>query len=103
MTLDLRPVLEGETRVLGVFRAMECGQSGISVVIDVEGRTLRLGAQKFEQVDFITYRSDQPGNVACGAQPRPGRVLATYRSAVSGSSDGIAVAIELLPDGYVPR
>jgi hypothetical protein len=105
VTLSLRPILEGETRVLGVFRAMDCLQSGIALVIDVEGKTLRLGAQKFEQIDFITYRSDQPGRVGCGAQSGPGRVLATYRAngQDSGSSDGIAVAIELLPDGYIPR
>ena len=67
----------------------------------------RLGAKRFEDIDFITYRSASPGTVACGPLPSPVRVLTTYRpsetAASSGSVLGDLVAVELLPDDYTPR
>ena len=103
--LDLRPVKDGETRVLGMFRAIEC-KGGVTLVVDANGRLLRLEAKQLSEIDFITYRSDQGGSVGCGALPMPQRVFATYRAregaAAPGAADGIAVAIELLPDEYVP-
>jgi tetratricopeptide (TPR) repeat protein len=104
-----RPVLRkteaGETRVLGLFTAVECRPDGILFQITIENRSLRLAAAKFDEVDFITYRSEAPGSVKCGAVQPPSHVLATYRPRDAGTSgiDGQLVAIELLPDGYTPE
>jgi len=103
--LDLRPVKDGETRVLGMFRAIECQQAGVILVVDVDGRIVRMEAKLLSEIDFITYRTDQGGSVTCGALPMPQRVFATYRpkpgAPAPGTSDGEAVAIELLPDDYI--
>jgi hypothetical protein len=103
--LDLRPVKDGETRVLGMFRAIECQQAGVILVVDVDGRIVRMEAKLLSEIDFITYRTDQGGSVTCGALPMPQRVFATYRpkqgATAPGTSDGEAVAIELLPDDYI--
>jgi len=102
--LDLRPVKEGETRVLGLFRAIECPRpGGVILNVDADGRLFRLEAKQLSDIEFITYRSAQGGSVTCGALPMPQRVFATYR-ARSGAAPGAgdAVAIELLPDEYVP-
>jgi len=103
--LDLRPVKDGETRVLGMFRAIECQQAGVILVVDVDGRIVRMEAKLLSEIDFITYRTDQGGSVTCGALPMPQRVFATYRpkpgAPAQGTSDGEAVAIELLPDDYI--
>ena len=67
---------------------------------------LRLAAKQLSDVDFITYRSDTPGSVSCGALPMPMRILITYRSRATSTADamidGDAVAVEVLPDDYVP-
>jgi hypothetical protein len=59
------------------------------------------------EVDFISYRTDTPSAVSCGPLTTPLRVLVTYRAkpafTAAGTIDGDAVAIELLPDGYIPR
>jgi hypothetical protein len=77
---------------------------GVVVLVDVGGQTLRVGAPRFEQIDFISYRSDAPAAVSCGTLPTPLRVLATYRAGAKfeGAAHGEIVAIELVPDGYSP-
>ena len=101
---DLRPVGAGETRVLGEFRAIDCVQGSIVLVVQTESGPLLLRARQIGDVDFISYRSDTPGSVSCGPLARPQRVLATYRANATGSgasaTAGDAVAIELLPDNY---
>jgi hypothetical protein len=68
---------------------------------------LRLRAKQLADVDFISYRTDTPGTISCGALPRPQGVLATYRAGAAGAgataTAGDAVAIELLPDGFTLR
>ncbi len=101
--LELRAVQPGETRVRGTFRAIECSGQTAALVVESEGRTLRLRARQLADVDFISYRSDPPGSVTCGPVPAQ-PVLATYRVATPGASAGTvagdAVAVELLPDDW---
>jgi hypothetical protein len=76
------------------------------LVVQTDTGPLRLRAKQLADVDFISYRSDTPGSVSCGALPKPVFVLATYRASAAGTgaavTAGNAVAIELLPDGYEP-
>ena len=103
---DFRPVGEGETRARGQFTAIECDAGGMVLVVQTDTGPLRLRAKQLADVDFISYRTDTPGSVSCGALPKPLFVLATYRAATAGTgaavTAGDAVAIELLPDGYEP-
>jgi tetratricopeptide (TPR) repeat protein len=104
---DLRRVQAGETRVLGMFEGVECLQDLVVLRVRVDNQPLRLAASGFDEIDFISYRAGAPAGVQCGPLPEPQRVLATYRTgapdAPSPEGDGRAVAIELIPDGYVPR
>lgn len=102
--LDLRPLQNGETRVLAFFRSIECLPGGVVLHFDADGKTLRLAAKALSEVDFVTYLSEPPGSVSCGALPKPQRALATYRArpgaATPNAADGDAVAIELVPDEF---
>ena len=91
-------------RVLGLFTAVECRRDAIVFTIAVDDRVHRFAVAKFDEVEFLTYRSDAPGSVRCGAIQPPSRVLATYRPAGTPEGiDGQLVDIELLPDGYTPK
>jgi tetratricopeptide (TPR) repeat protein len=104
---DLRAVGPGETRARGMFRAVECAQGSIVLLIESDGSTVRLRTKQLSDVDFISYRAETPGSVNCGTLPMPQPVLATYRANASGTGStatiGDAVAIELVPDGFIPR
>jgi tetratricopeptide (TPR) repeat protein len=105
--LVLRPLGAGETRVLGQFRAIECAGGSVVLLVDGDSGPLRLRTKDIDDVDFISYRADGLSNVNCGVLAAPQRVLATYRAAPEGTGPGAtagdAVAIELLPDDYMPK
>jgi hypothetical protein len=99
----LRDVQRGERRVLGTFDAVECVNGIIVLRVTSNGRTLALRAVRLADVDFISYRSSAPGEVTCGPQKSRALAYATYRPDASVDGiDGVAVAIELLPDDFVP-
>jgi tetratricopeptide (TPR) repeat protein len=101
---DLRRVGPGETRVLGIFRSVDCRKDAVVLNIDQEGRVHRLSAAKLDNVEFISYRQNAPTGVSCGPQPQALPVLATFRAPDdSAGVDGYVVAIEMVEDGYVPR
>ena len=103
----LRAVQPGESRVLGVFSGVDCRPGAIVLQVDTPDGEVRLAVARFEDVDLLSYRQDSPRSVACGPQRPTYRVLATFRTdatPIAGAgTNNQAVAIELLPDGYVPR
>lgn len=100
--LMLRTVQPGEQRVLATLDAIDCATSGVVIRVSSEGRKLALKAKQFTDVDFVSYRSTPPGQVICGPQKTRDRVYATYRpDATAPGIDGVAVAIEMLPDDFV--
>ena len=95
---------EGERRDTGVFEAVQCGPKGVVFVVRTAGRLLRAQAARFEDVEFIAYRTLASPSVNCGAQVPAMEVYLTWRPP-PGSNDatgGTAVAIEVLPEGFVP-
>ena len=101
--LQLRLVLAGEQRVLGTFDAVDCVNGAVVLRVASNGRVLALETRQLADVDFITYRSNSSGEVNCGPQKNRDQVYATFRpSSTDNGIDGQAVAIEVLPDGFVP-
>jgi tetratricopeptide (TPR) repeat protein len=100
-SLLLRVVQAGEQRVLGTLDAIDCARGAVVLRVTSNGRALALRATQLANVDFISYRSTAPGAVTCGQKFRD-RIYATYRpDAANSGIDGLAVAIELLPDNFV--
>jgi hypothetical protein len=98
-----RKIGPGELREPGIFEGADCARDGVTFRIRTSSRLLRASAKAFDQVEFFTYRSEPPGQVGCGARPAPERVYVTYRAdGGPPGSDGLLVAIELLPDDYQP-
>lgn len=100
--LDLRPVGTGESRVFGRFAAVECATDGVVLIVDTAGGTLRARAPALDQVEFITHRNNTGGRVLCGPQPGTPPALVTVRPDDTGTLNGAAVAVEVMPDGYRP-
>ena len=102
----LREVQAGETRTYGLFTDIECAQQQVVLHVRTPGETLLLRAPRFDAIDFISYRSTTPGTISCGARRPAEDVYVTWRrleaAVASGTSQGTAIAVELLPDGFVP-
>ena len=96
--LPLRRLQPGEQRTSGIFQAIECSEKGVVLVLQGSTGTVRASAASFSSVEFTTFRSQTGGSVSCGPQPAVPALL-TWRSEADST---VAVAIELVPDGYVP-
>jgi hypothetical protein len=90
-----REIGAGEERVEGVLTAIECRQGAIVFHLDGQSPATRLSAPSFDDVDFITYRSDLTGSVSCGPMKEPMRVYVTVGPAAGG--ERVVVAVEVLP------
>lgn len=98
---DLRPVQPGEERVFGVLMAIECPGGAVRLVVEANGRRVRVDAATFDGIDFISFRSDLSGAVSCGARRTQDPVLVTYRPRPADGSLGDVVAVEFVPLSYV--
>jgi hypothetical protein len=89
-----RTVNPGEQRVEGRLQRIECSRKRIEFIVDVGDRVAHFQAAKMDQVEFISYRTDLQGSVACGARTPSDPVYVTVRP---GDLDGTVVAIEFVP------
>jgi hypothetical protein len=99
---DWRPVFRrleaGEQRLEGMLEQIECSGGGSAVFhVRTADGSVRLTAPRMSDVDFITYRDDVTGAIACGPLGTPLRVYVSWRLAGGTSDARIAVAIEFPP------
>jgi tetratricopeptide (TPR) repeat protein len=97
-----REVQGGETREVGVLQEITCSANAVVLVVKTAERTIRVGAPRFDRVEFIVYGDDLRGNVSCGARAAPESVYVTWRAGGPPKTDGLAVAVEFLPQGFTP-
>jgi hypothetical protein len=100
--LKLRDPKPGETRYSGQLTNIECGPHGIVLVIKVDAETVRARAAKFDAVEFITYREDAGRRVKCGPRKLADNVVLTLRLDGGTRTQGVAVAVEVVPEDYHP-
>jgi len=82
---------------------IECGDSSVVFVVEAGGRSLRLRAESFSRVRFVTYTADVRGHLTCGPRTSANTVLATYRPRRPDSAhegDGDALAFEFIPPDW---
>jgi hypothetical protein len=98
----LRP---DETRAVGTLTAIDCESGTVVLHVETEDESLRLRAASVEAVQFISYPSTAGTSMGCGPVDPSTRVFATYvesDAAIQATGiDGRAIAIEILPEGYV--
>jgi hypothetical protein len=87
-----------EERLEGMLQRIECPAGGSGVfVIQTADAVLRLPAPRMDDVDFVTYRDDFRGSVACGPLKPPMRVYVTSRPPAKPGGPREVVAVEFLP------
>jgi hypothetical protein len=91
-----RVLQPGEQRIEGTLERIECPRVGIILHVREKDRVARFTADKFDDMEFLTYRDDLSGAVQCGPRVPPDPVYITYRLDPKGS-DGRIVAVEFLP------
>ena len=99
---DFRKVGQGEQRVYGVFEAIECSQGQFVVVVRTADGAVRARAARFEDIQFVTYRKLTSQQVTCGKQNPAYEIYLTSREGTAPGTERTAVAVEVLPEGFIP-
>ncbi len=98
----LRKPLDGETRVEGILKTIECNARGITFLIQVGDRLLKLHTDNFERMMITAYTGDVSGEITCGPRKPENLVVMTYVAARDkGKVDGEASALEFVPKDFV--
>ncbi len=85
------------------YLSLSCSAGSIMLVVEADGGILRFATRQLSSVEFISFRDDSPGDVSCGLFGKAFPALVPFRgTATPGpqTSNGTAVAVELLPDDF---
>ena len=102
LSQSLRKPLDGETRVEGILKTIECNVRGITYVVQAGDRLLRLHSDNFERVMITAYTGDVSGEITCGPRKPENLVVMTFVAAKDKSKlDGELSALEFVPKDFV--
>jgi len=102
LSQSLRKPLDGETRVEGILKSIECNARGITFLIQTGDRLLKLHSNNFERVTITAYTGDISGEITCGPRKPENLVVMTYVAAKDKSKvDGELSALEFVPKDFV--
>ena len=93
-----RELKEGEQRLEGVLERIECRTRGAATFhIRTDAGVETVNTARITDVEFISYRTDLTGTVACGPLKSPLPVIATWRFDPLRKEPKTAVALEFPP------
>ena len=98
----LRHVLDGETRIFGVMKAIDCTNDAARVLIETASGPIRVRGGLLDTMDFVSYRDDIRGGINCGPQAQDLPVLVTYHPEPEDGTAGEVIIVEVVPVGYKP-
>lgn len=93
---------DGEQKC-GRLVEIDCDDAGITLMVESDGKTLRLHADELHAIRFVTYTASvKTGRLTCGPRERAETVLVTYKPRREGraASDGEALAVEFVPEDW---
>jgi tetratricopeptide (TPR) repeat protein len=96
VTYRLRELKEGEQRVFGELVEIACAPAGVRFRLRVDGQEQAASARRFEDVTLTSFGDSGDQTVRCGPRQPPDKVYVTR------NAEGMVVAVEFMPSGYVP-
>jgi tetratricopeptide (TPR) repeat protein len=98
----LRKPEAGEEQVLGLLVRLDCDAKGVTFIIKVGERLLKLWAVDLNNIQFTTFTPDVSGDMICGARNPANPVVVTFRptKAATNKSDGDPIAVEFVPKDF---
>jgi tetratricopeptide (TPR) repeat protein len=97
-----RDVEAGELRAYGIFEAVACRPGRFVFRVRTADTVIEAEAASLDDVDFVAYRPLPGMAIGCGPRLEPEEIYQTWRPDPNTPGDGAAVAIEILPEGFVP-
>jgi tetratricopeptide (TPR) repeat protein len=98
----LRKPEVGEKRVQGSLVRIDCDAKGITFVVKVEDRLLKLHTDRFESIQIVAFTKDVSGEITCGPRKPENMVIICYVPASEARPrvDGAIKSIEFVPRDF---
>ncbi len=99
---SLRKPAAGETQTQGALTRIDCDAKGITFVVRIDARLLKLRTDSFHQMDLTTYSDDARGQVTCGVRKPENNVVVAYlpTTDVRQKIDGMIKSVEFVPPDF---
>lgn len=99
---SLRQPAAGETQTQAILARIDCDAKGITFVLKIEDRLLRLKAASFDDVDLTSFTTDAGNQISCGPRKPENPVVVCYLPSTDArtKTDGIVKSIEFVPKDF---
>lgn len=98
----LRKPAAGETQAQGTLVRIDCVAKGVTFVVKIGDRLLKLKTATFEEVNIASFSSDSGTEITCGLRKPENAVVVNY--ALSNDPrvkvDGVVKSIEFVPPDF---
>lgn len=98
----LRKPQPGEIQTQGILEKVDCDAKGMTFVIRLADRVIKLRAAKFQDVDLTSFSQDAGREITCGARKPESSVVVNYTDSADAhaKSDGRAISLEFVPPDF---
>lgn len=98
----LRKPQTGELQMQGILERVDCDAKGLTFVIKLADRVIRLRAAKFQDVDMTSFSQDAGREITCGARNPENSVVVNYTASADARAkvDGQAISLEFVPQEF---
>ena len=98
----LRKPQTGEMQAQGILERVDCDAKGLTFVIKLSDRVIKLRAAKFQDVDLTSFSQDAGREITCGARNPESSVVVNYTAQGDARAkvDGQAISLEFVPQEF---
>ena len=98
----LRKPNDGEKRVQGTLIRIDCDAKGITFIVKVDDRLLKLRTDRFESMQIVAFTSEAGREINCGPRKPENAVVMCYVPATDARAkvDGTAKSLEFVPKDF---
>ena len=99
---SLRRPVTGETHTQGTLTRIDCDAKGITFVVKVGDRMLKLNTDMFQHANIMSFSEDAGNEITCGIRKTQNNVVVAYvpRTDPRAKVDGALKSLEFVPPDF---
>ena len=99
---SLRKPVTGETQTQGTLTRIDCDARGITFVVKVNERLLKLNTDSFGHANILSFSEDAGNELTCGARRTQNNVVVAYVPVTvpRAKIDGVLKSLEFVPPDF---
>ncbi len=99
---SLRKPVTGETQIQGSLTRIDCDVRGITFVVKVGDRLLKLNTETFRNANIMSFSDDAGSEITCGIRKTQNNVVVAYvpKTDPRAKTDGVLKSLEFVPPDF---